>query len=209
MAVRIQALVRRFLGRLEYHERVRLREMERKRRRVKEIKLLLEEIQKSKIAELESMNVEFEKRRVKERESFFDNFKVAGRREMLETRKMVAMKPQLHRQSKSLKAKRQEIHAETEKLSNQTDELETQTANLQVQASEYEKLIVQDSKALAETEQLCLIESTIRKNYERGLSRIVNRVEKAVPADVELVETLKDMANFCLEVSKMCRAAPT
>jgi hypothetical protein len=59
--------------------------MERKRRRIKEIEPILEEIAKSRSAELESINIEFEKRRVKERESFFENLKVAGRREMLET----------------------------------------------------------------------------------------------------------------------------
>jgi hypothetical protein len=45
ITIKIQALVRRSIARLEYHERVRVRrELERKRRRIKEIEEYLVEL---------------------------------------------------------------------------------------------------------------------------------------------------------------------
>ena len=196
MSVRIQRLARRFLARLVYLEKVRLRNMARKRQRIQEIQRLIKQTNELRINELSNLNVEFEKRRVIERESFFENFKFKGRKEMLETRKMVAMKPQLHQQSKSLKAKRQELKIEIDKASRQNKKLEAGIGSLHVESSNLKQIIIRESKLLEQTNRLCMIESTLRQVYERGLDRITTRLHHACN-EVELVESLDDMTRFC------------
>lgn len=197
MSIRIQRLVRRFLARLVYLEQVRSREMARKRQRIQEIQHLIEQVNESRCNELTNLNIEFEKRRVIERESFFENFKVKGRKEMLETRKMVAMKPQLHRQSKSLKEKRQELKIGIKKMSKQYKKLEIVIGNLQMESSDLEQRIDRESKLLKQTNHLCLIESTLRRIYENGLDRIMTRIRYGVRNDADLIDSLDDMARFC------------
>jgi hypothetical protein len=200
MTIKIQAFVRRYFARLEYHERVKVRELERESRRIKEIEEYLVELREKTKDEIAQMKIEYEERRGTEKENVFKNFKEEGRRQMAETREMAAMKPQLHHESKVLKAKALEMNTEIKRLAIHTKKVEDTASKLELVASKYKQLVNLDGEILAETESMCLIESTQRRLYEEGLARIVKIIEATASHDVELIDSIRDTAQFCCDM---------
>ncbi len=116
------------------------------------------------------------------------------------------MKLRLYKEFKALKSKGLFIRAETKKLGILTQRVEMISASLALEVSKYQELVVREGAALTKKDIMCKIESTLRRVYEEGLSRIVKEVESAVSDNVELIEIVRDMVQDYKEMTKVIHA---
>ena len=191
--------MRRFIGRLRYHEMVRLREMERKRRRIKEIEHLISSMDDTKIRQFESIRAEYEDRKDVEKQAIIDNFKLEGRRCLSETRSMESSMLALVKEARQLNLEGKALKSQMEGLVIRIKMMENFSTRLSLVTSKYEELVKRDSQVLLSAKKMCLIESSARRIFQNGMKGIVKRIESADTVDAELVENIRALSLNCEE----------
>jgi hypothetical protein len=207
-ATRIQSLVRRFLGRLEYFERIRMRELDRKRQRCNDIETILARLDEETQRDIAVLKHEYQKQKDQARDLIFSNFQQEGRRQMVETRRLVvSSQPLLEKEAKQLKTQGMALHMKLKACQANTQSIRNTTVQLEQVLLELQDLVKREGEALCIKEQLCVIESTHRRIFEAGLNRTVERIVVATATatttmtrdEMDLVESIRTMSRECQE----------